>query len=101
VAVIGGSFLPYGGHNLLEPALFGKAIVVGPYMSNFKDSTQLFLDAGAARQCGSDTLAGVLTGLLQDDRARAELGRRARDTLRQNQGATDATLNLILPHIPV
>jgi 3-deoxy-D-manno-octulosonic-acid transferase len=99
VAVIGGSFLPYGGHNLLEPALLGKAIVFGPYMFNFKEAARLFLEAQSARQCDSDELPEVLAGLLADGEARNLLGARAQQTLRQNQGATEATLDLIAPYL--
>jgi 3-deoxy-D-manno-octulosonic-acid transferase len=99
VAVIGGSFLPYGGHNLLEPAALGKAIVFGPEMSNFRELASLFLREQAARQCTLDQLAPALVELLTTDAARRLLGERAARTYRQNQGATETTLNFILPHV--
>ncbi len=99
VAVIGGSFLPFGGHNLLEPAALGKAIVFGPEMTNFKEMARIFLHEQAARQATPGTLALALTELLQNPRARQILGHRALSTFRQNQGATTNTLNLLLPGI--
>ena len=100
VAVIGGSFLPFGGHNLLEPAALGKAIVFGPEMGNFKEMSRLFLHEHAARQSSIDTLAGALTELLQNPKARNLLGHRALSTFRQNQGATQNTLDFLKSTIP-
>ncbi|MFH1574360.1 MAG: 3-deoxy-D-manno-octulosonic acid transferase, partial [Acidobacteriota bacterium] len=97
ITVIGGSFSPHGGHNLLEPASWGKAIVFGPYMSNFREAARLFLREQAARQCTPETLPEVLTELLVNDGARSILGRRALLTLQQNQGATAATLAFLRP----
>ncbi|MDX1390703.1 MAG: 3-deoxy-D-manno-octulosonic acid transferase, partial [Acidobacteriota bacterium] len=50
---VGGSLVPAGGHNILEPAVFGKAIVFGPYMDNFREIASLFIDRGAAVQVAS------------------------------------------------
>ena len=49
---IGGSLVPAGGHNILEPAAFGKVPIFGPSMDNFRDIASAFLDRGAARQVG-------------------------------------------------
>jgi 3-deoxy-D-manno-octulosonic-acid transferase len=99
VAVIGGSFLPYGGHNLLEPAALGKAIVFGPEMSNFRELAALFLQEQAARQCPPQKLAEALAELLGNARALHMLGERASLTFRRNQGATERTLSLLLPYL--
>jgi 3-deoxy-D-manno-octulosonic-acid transferase len=98
-AVIGGSFLPYGGHNLLEPAAVGKAIVFGPEMSNFRELASLFLREQAARQCSLHQLAASLTEILQTPGASTLLGQRAARIIRVNQGAAENTIQLILPHI--
>jgi 3-deoxy-D-manno-octulosonic-acid transferase len=100
VAVIGGSFLPFGGHNPLEPAALRKAIVFGPEMSNFKEISDLFVRESAACRCSANDLPRVLIDLLKDREKQNALGERAYDTLRRNQGATVATLNLLLPYIP-
>jgi 3-deoxy-D-manno-octulosonic-acid transferase len=100
VAVIGGSFLPpHGGHNLLEPAALGKAIVFGPQMSNFGEMARMFLREQAARQCSPEQLPRALAELLENSRARDLLGHRALTTFRQNQGATRATVDLVSPHL--
>jgi len=100
VAVIGGSFLPFGGHNPLEPAALRKAIVFGPEMSNFKEISELFIRQSAACRCSLEDLSRVLIDLLKDQEMQNALGERAYDTLVRNQGATLATLNLLLPYIP-
>jgi len=99
VAVIGGSFLPYGGHNPLEPASLGKPIIFGPEMGNFRDIARLFIDGNAARQCPAEALAGVLVELLEDEQTRALLGQRALSEFRRNQGATESTLRILQPHL--
>lgn len=99
VAVIAGSFLPYGGHNLLEPAALGKPIVFGPEMSNFRELARLFLQAQAARQCAPEELASTLSALLRNPEESDLLGRRAVQTYRANQGATENTMKFILPYI--
>jgi len=100
VAVVGGSFLPHGGHNLLEPAAFGKAIVFGPEMSNFTEMARLFVREQAARQTNAELLPRALLELLRNPKARNLLGRRALSTLRQNQGATQSTVDCILAALP-
>ena len=99
VTVIGGSFLPFGGHNLLEPAALGKAIVFGPHMFNFKEAARLFLEQHAARQCATGGLAEAVADLLTDEHACRSMGQRALQTLRRNQGATAATLALLEPFL--
>lgn len=99
VTVIGGSFLPFGGHNLLEPAALGKAIVFGPHMFNFREVAHIFAQAQAARAVSAGDLADSLIGLLSDDKARAGLGQKALRTMQQNRGAAARTLELILPHL--
>jgi len=99
VAVIGGSFLPYGGHNLLEPAALGKPVVFGPEMSNFRELARLFLRERAARQCAVQELASILKDLLRNPEEANLIGRRAAEAYRMNQGATDNTMRFILPYV--
>lgn len=98
-AVIGGSFLPFGGHNLLEPAALGKAVIFGPHMNNFREAARMFLDAGAARQCGPEDLAGVLAELMENPELRRQMGRQAERILQCNRGAAAATARFLLPYI--
>jgi 3-deoxy-D-manno-octulosonic-acid transferase len=97
--VIGGSFLQYGGHNPLEPAALEKAIVFGPHMANFREIAALLLREQAARQCSIESLPEVLIELLDNRDARAGLGNNAAAVFARNRGATENTLDLIVPRI--
>ncbi len=99
VAIIGGSFLPFGGHNPLEPAGLGKAIVFGPEMSNFREIARLLVERRAALQCSAQSLSRTISQLLCDQCARRELGQRAAETFTQNQGAAENSLRMLLPHL--
>jgi 3-deoxy-D-manno-octulosonic-acid transferase len=104
VVFVGGSLVPTGGHNLLEPAYWGKPILFGPHMENFRDIAQLFLDAGAATTVHNQAdLARRVHELLQDEGKRNEMGSRARKLMEQGSGATERTLEhlRIMLGIPV
>jgi 3-deoxy-D-manno-octulosonic-acid transferase len=90
---MGGSLVPTGGHNLLEPAYWSKVIAFGPHMENFRDIAKLFLDAGAAIQIRNPEELAHATWLLQNKEARERLGEAARQVLEQNSGATARTLD--------
>jgi 3-deoxy-D-manno-octulosonic-acid transferase len=93
VVFVGGSLVPTGGHNLLEPAYWGKPILFGPHMENFRDIAQLFLEAGAAATVHNQAeLARRVHELLQDEGRRNEMGSRARQLMEQGSGATERTL---------
>src|SRR5947207_2493461 len=71
---VGGSLVDHGGHNILEPAIYGKPIVFGPYMQNFKEIAEEFLANGAAVQVASDRdLESELLNLVTDSVRRARL----------------------------
>ena len=95
VAFVGGSLVPRGGHNILEPAQFGVATLVGPHTENFRDTIGIFERAGAVRRISPEGFAGELLRLLDDADAgaRQELGRRAAEVVRQQRGATERTLD--------
>ena len=96
VVFVGGSLVPAGGHNPIEPAAFGKAIVFGPHMENFADIAGLFVARGAAWQLGSpDELDGALGALLSDAGRRASLGAAARALVDDQRGAGRRTLAVI------
>ena len=98
VVFMGGSLVPAGGHNVLEPARFRKPIVFGPHMENFRDMARLFIDAGAAIQIQSASeLAFTVKTLLANAEHAAELGRRARAIVDQNSGATERVLEYLQP----
>jgi 3-deoxy-D-manno-octulosonic-acid transferase len=99
---VGGSLVDHGGHNILEPAVHGKPIVFGPYMSNFAEIAATFLEGGAALQVASATdLATTWTRLLGDPAERARLGIAARALVESNRGAKPRTLAAVLALLPV
>ncbi|MGE5243208.1 MAG: 3-deoxy-D-manno-octulosonic acid transferase [Betaproteobacteria bacterium] len=98
---VGGSLVDRGGHNILEPAIFGKPIVFGPHMQNFKEIADAFLTNGAAMQVKSDReLEEVLLLLVGDPVRRARLGAAARALVEANRGAKDKTLAAVEDLLP-
>jgi 3-deoxy-D-manno-octulosonic-acid transferase len=98
---VGGSLVDSGGHNILEPAVFGKPIVFGPYMQNFAEIAQTFLDNGAAIQVRNGReLETVLLELLGDPVRRARLGAAARALVEANRGARAKTLAAVAQLLP-
>ncbi|MSO46141.1 MAG: 3-deoxy-D-manno-octulosonic acid transferase [Acidobacteria bacterium] len=101
VVFVGGSLIDHGGHNILEPAIFGKPIVFGPHMHNFKEIAARFVssDAGAQVQSERD-LEETLLGLVRDPVRRARLGAAARALVEVNRGAKNKTLDAIDALLP-
>ncbi|HSC27078.1 MAG TPA: 3-deoxy-D-manno-octulosonic acid transferase [Vicinamibacterales bacterium] len=98
---VGGSLVDAGGHNILEPAVFGKPIVFGPHMQNFAEIAHAFLDSGAAIQIRSTReLAPALVDLLGDPVRRASLGAAARALVEANRGAREKTLAVLAELLP-
>jgi len=95
VAVVGGSFAPAGGHNILEPAQHGVPIIVGPHTQNFRDIVDLFRSKNAVYVVSPSDLAGVVLRLLADEEERRASGGRARECLESQQGATALTLRTL------
>ena len=95
IAFVGGSLVPKGGHNIIEPAQYGVPIVVGNHMENFRDIVSLFHSRDAVRIVGPAELPLVLVELLSNDAERAALGRRAAETLRSQMGATQRTVEAL------
>jgi 3-deoxy-D-manno-octulosonic-acid transferase len=104
VAFVGGSLDgKRGGQNMIEPAAYGAAVIFGPHVWNFRDTARRLLDAQAAFQV--DDAAGlerVIRDLFADVAARRRLGDAARVFVKQQQGATERTIDLleklIAPH---
>jgi 3-deoxy-D-manno-octulosonic-acid transferase len=96
VAFVGGSLVPIGGHNLLEPAALNRPIVVGPHNFNAADIAQMLLESGGALQVESATqLAGAVLGLLSDSGRRDEMIAKAHAILQANRGALARVLVLV------
>lgn len=100
IAFVGGSLVPRGGHNIIEPALYGAAIVVGNHTENFRDIVGLFQSREAVRVVGPAELPLALMELISNPAARAELGRRAAETLRSQAGATQRTADALGKLLP-
>jgi len=101
VAFVGGSLVETGGHNILEPAVFGRPIVFGPHMTNFAEIAAEFLSQDAAVQVPSPRhLEEALVALLTDPVRRARLGAAARALVDANRGARDRTLEAINKLLP-
>jgi 3-deoxy-D-manno-octulosonic-acid transferase len=98
---VGGSLVDHGGHNLLEPAIFGKPIVFGPHMQNFREIADAFVTQGAAVQVRSGgELEEVMLALLTDPVRRARMGAAARALVEANRGAKEKTLAVIADLVP-
>lgn len=95
VAFVGGSLVPRGGHNIIEPALHGVAIVTGTYTENFRDIVALFQRHDAVRIVSLAELPLTLMQLLANDAERCALGRRAEETIHSQRGATAQTLEAL------
>ncbi len=99
---VGGSLADHGGHNILEPAVFGKPIVFGSHMQNFKEIADAFIANGAAVQVHSEReLEDTLRSLVSDPVHRARLGAAARALVDANRGAKDKTLTVVADLLPV
>ncbi len=98
VAFVGGSLIPTGGHNLLEPAMLGLPVITGPHIFNFSEIFKLLQLADALRVVNDEqSLAAAVLTLLQDGTLRAQLGQHGLQVVQQNQGAVDKHMALIGP----
>jgi 3-deoxy-D-manno-octulosonic-acid transferase len=95
VAFVGGSLVPRGGHNIIEPAQHGVPIIVGNHTENFRDIVGLFQSKEAVRVVGPAEFPLVLMDLLSNEADRVALGRRAAETLRSQMGATERTVKAL------
>ncbi len=97
---VGGSLVPRGGHNIIEPALYARPIIVGPHTENFRQIVSDFRAAGAVRQLSMDETEPVNIGrvcaeLLANRDESRRMGERAFQVLESNRGATVRTLGAI------
>ncbi len=94
LAFIGGSLVPWGGHNLLEPAFYQKPIFFGPHMKNFAYLADKFVQEDAARVVHTeDDIVDMF--MLKDEKSLSLMGDRAKNTLNSLQGATEKTIKVI------
>jgi 3-deoxy-D-manno-octulosonic-acid transferase len=98
VAFVGGSLVPVGGHNLLEPAALGLPVITGPHQANTKEIAQLLLQSGGALEVtDAPGLAAALRRLFADPAERQRVGMRARQVVDANRGSVARVLELVEP----
>jgi len=100
VVFVGGSLVPIGGHNVLEPAMHGKPVLVGPHMSNFREGAELLQRSGGGLVVkDGPELERELARLLEDPDLARRMGEAARHAFAGRQGAVSATLDLVGRHL--
>jgi len=95
IAFIGGSLIPHGGHNILEPAYWAKPIIFGPYMDNFPFARDFLKRDAACEVQNPEDLAQRVIGLLRDRAGLTQMGRNARAIIEENRGAVSRAIDLI------
>lgn len=98
VALVGGTLVPVGGHNLLEPGALGLPVITGPHLYNTQDIADLFRDIGASVLVeNADGLAETVLRLLTDPQAAKSMGRKGQEVVRTNKGALQRLMVLLTP----
>jgi 3-deoxy-D-manno-octulosonic-acid transferase len=101
VAFVGGSLVPIGGHNLLEPAALSEPIIAGPHNFNSADIAKLLIERGAVKIVhDAPELARVVGDLLSDPALRTQMGAVGRNVVEQNRGAVARLMAFIQPLLP-
>jgi 3-deoxy-D-manno-octulosonic-acid transferase len=99
IVFVGGSLIPHGGQNMMEPAGLGRPVVFGPHIGNFQESVDILLDARAAiRVADREELTKVVLELAGDPKRARRMGERAREVVVQNKGASQRIMDLIRPY---
>jgi 3-deoxy-D-manno-octulosonic-acid transferase len=97
---VGGSLVPVGGHNPLEPLLFRKCVLFGPHMFNFLEISNRLIETGGAIQVsGKEDLFSQMKHLLLDKGAQKEIGEKGYRFLQDHQGTTDRIFEEIRPFL--
>lgn len=96
VAFVGGSFIPQGGHNPLEPAALGVPVIMGPHVFNFAEIVRLLNVAGGLEQVSAEQFTQAVALCLRDEKKRADMGQRGKQVVEQNRGALQRQLDLMV-----
>lgn len=88
VAIVGRTFAPYGGSDMMEPISLGKVTVMGPDVTNFADTAAVLLERNGVVQTDAGSLSETLSDLLADEPKRAGIAERGREVIRAHQGAS-------------
>jgi len=100
IAFVGGSLVPIGGHNMLEPAALGLPVISGPHVYNAQEISDMFIELGACKiVADASQLVAAVDELLANRSVAAERGRKGRDIVQRNRGALQRLLDLLEPLI--
>jgi len=95
IVFVGGSLVPAGGHNILEPASLGKGVLFGPYMDNFQEISQCFVSMGAARVVSNkEELMSSILELLKNPEKLEKMGRIAFEIVKGHRGVAEKSAML-------
>jgi 3-deoxy-D-manno-octulosonic-acid transferase len=90
---VGGTLVPHGGHNVMEPSSLGRPVVVGPHFANFRGEVELLERARGLVCAGSEAeVEATLGNWIRSEEAAADVGRHAREAIDRSKGATERTL---------
>jgi len=95
LAIVGGSFVPHGGHNMLEAAVWGVPILTGPYTRNFDEIAKLLVSSGAMLQIQPELLSSTLLKLIDDKDMSLRMSKAGKKLMKNNRGSKERTLTLI------
>lgn len=97
IAFVGGSLVPIGGHDPVEPASLGKAVVFGPHMENASEAAAALLSSGGAREVkDSDGILDFIQIAAKEKKSLKEKGERCREAIKSLTGASDRTVELLM-----
>ena len=97
---VGGSLVPRGGHNILEPAAHGRPVIFGPHMENFREVAKGMIEGGGGFQVqDARELADAMANLAQDEQLFRRAGEAARAVVESNRGALQRTLTHLDPYL--
>jgi 3-deoxy-D-manno-octulosonic-acid transferase len=100
LAFVGGSMVPVGGHNLLEPAACGVGVIFGPHVDHFKTAAELLIRCGGGIKIkNEEELYTRALDLLEDEDKRKGMGRAAREAIKRQSGVSQRTARLIVTHL--
>lgn len=96
IAFVGGSLVPLGGHNPLEPAAFAKPVLFGQHMSDFAEISEMLIEAGAAVQVGDEqSFYNAALDFLRNENSACKAGKKGQRVFSQNRGAVERTVAVI------
>jgi 3-deoxy-D-manno-octulosonic-acid transferase len=97
MSFVGGSLVPRGGHNLIEPAALGSPIIIGPHIFNFEDIVNQFLhDQACIKVLSEDELLTAMKFFIGDLKSAEEFARRAKEVVDRNKGSTEVQASYII-----